>query len=147
MKNPLHTLASIRNVLSIRTVLSIRNFLSIRTVLLAGLFLIVGQACYFDNEKELYGIAVPCDTLAVSYSTEIQGIITDNCQGCHNNLSASGNLNLESTASRTANIAKILDRIGRSAGDPLVMPTAGPMPSCQINKIRAWSNQGLPTNN
>ncbi len=141
MKNPLHTLASIRNVLSIQTVLSMR------TVLLAGLFLIVGQACYFDNEKELYGIAVPCDTLAVSYSTEIQGIITNNCQGCHNNQSASGNLNLESTASRTANIDKILDRIGRSAGDPLVMPTAGPMPSCQINKIRAWSNQGLPTNN
>jgi hypothetical protein len=27
------------------------------------------------------------------------------------------------------------------------MPTSGPMPSCQINKIRAWSNQGLPTNN
>jgi hypothetical protein len=118
-----------------------------RTVLLAGLFLIVGQACYYDNEKELYGITVPCDTLAVSYSTEIQGIITNNCQGCHNNQSASGNLNLESTSSRTANIAKILDRIGRSAGDPLVMPTSGPMPSCHINKIRAWSNQGLPTNN
>jgi hypothetical protein len=29
----------------------------------------------------------------------------------------------------------------------LVMPTSGPMPSCHINKIRAWSNQGLPTNN
>jgi hypothetical protein len=135
MKNPLHTLASIRTVLSIRA------------VLLAGLFLIMGQACYYDNEKELYGTAVPCDTLAVSYSTEIQGIITNNCQGCHNNQSASGNLNLESIASRTANIAKILDRIGRSAGDPLVMPTSGPMSTCNINKIRAWSNQGLPTNN
>ena len=135
MKNPLHTLASIRTVLSIRA------------VLLAGLFLIMGQACYYDNEKELYGTAVPCDTLAVSYSTEIQGIITNNCQGCHNNQSASGNLNLESTASRTANIARILDRIGRSAGDPLVMPTSGPMSTCNINKIRAWSNQGLPTNN
>lgn len=141
MKNPLPTLSSVRTVLSIRTILSMR------TVLLAGLFLMVGQACYYDNEKELYGITVPCDTLAVSYSTEIQGIITNNCQGCHNNQSASGNLNLESTASRTANIAKILDRIGRSAGDPLVMPTSGPMPSCHINKIRAWSNQGLPTNN
>ena len=135
MKNPLHPLVSIRTVLSIRA------------VLLAGLFLIMGQACYYDNEKELYGTAVPCDTLAVSYSTEIQGIITNNCQGCHNNQSASGNLNLESTASRTANIAKILDRIGRSAGDPLVMPTSGPMSTCNINKIRAWSNQGLPTNN
>lgn len=135
MKNPLHTPASIRTVLSIRA------------ALLAGLFLIMGQACYYDNEKELYGTAVPCDTLAVSYSTEIQGIITNNCQGCHNNQSASGNLNLESTASRTANIAKILDRIGRSAGDPLVMPTSGPMSTCNINKIRAWSNQGLPTNN
>ena len=135
MKNPLHPLVSIRTVLSIRA------------VLLAGLFLIMGQACYYDNEKELYGTAVPCDTLAVSYSTEIQGIITNNCQGCHNNQSASGNLNLESTASRTANIAKILDRIGLSAGAPGVMPTSGPMSTCNINKIRAWSNQGLPTNN
>jgi hypothetical protein len=29
----------------------------------------------------------------------------------------------------------------------LVMPTSGPMSTCNINKIRAWSNQGLPTNN
>ncbi|MFM9060427.1 MAG: hypothetical protein ACKOQP_02030 [Bacteroidota bacterium] len=110
--------------------------------------LMVGMSgCYFDNEKDLYGIATPCDTSAVSYANDIQGIITNNCQGCHNNQSASGNLNLESTASRTANINKILTRITRPSGDPLVMPTSGPMPACQINKIRAWSNQGLPTNN
>lgn len=105
------------------------------------------QACYYDNETDLYGVPTPCDTLNLSYTGEIKGILTNNCQGCHNNASPSGNLNLESDASRTANIAKIIDRISRPAGDPLVMPTSGPMPSCNIQKIKAWQNQGLSTTN
>jgi len=105
------------------------------------------QACYYDNEQDLYGIPTPCDTLNLSYTAEIKGIITNNCQGCHNNASQSGNLNLESDASRVTNITKIIDRISRPAGDPLVMPTAGPMSSCNIHKIKAWQNQGLSTTN
>jgi hypothetical protein len=105
------------------------------------------QACYYDNEQDLYGIPTPCDTLSLSYNAEIKGIITNNCQGCHNNASASGNLNLESDASRVANIAKIIERISLPANDPRVMPTSGPMPSCNIEKIKAWRNQGLSITN
>ncbi len=109
--------------------------------------IVLMQACYYDNEQDLYGVPTPCDTLNLSYTAEIKGIITNNCQSCHNNTSASGNLNLESDSSRVANIANIIDRISRPVGDPLGMPTSGPMNSCNIHKIKAWRNQGLSTTN
>jgi hypothetical protein len=105
------------------------------------------QACYYDNEIDLYGIPTPCDTLNLSYTAEIKGIISNNCQPCHNYASQQGNLNLEFDSSRVANIDKIIDRISRPAGDPGLMPMSGPMPSCNIQKIKAWRNQGLSITN
>jgi len=129
------------------TMLNLKRFPRVIALLLIPANIVWMQACYYDNEQDLYGVPAPCDTLNLSYTAEIKGILTNNCQECHNNTSASGNLNLESDSARVTNIAEIIDRISRPASDPLVMPTSGPMSSCNIQKIKAWRNQGLSITN
>jgi len=135
---------AVANHLSIMNTIRIPRSLSLLLISVANAIL---HSCYYDNEQNLYGVPAPCDTFNVSYTAEIKGIINENCKNCHNNTSASGNLNLESDLSRVHNIDSIISRISLPAGNPKVMPTSGPMPSCNIQKIKAWRNQGLSITN
>ena len=113
------------------------------------LVLIFGtSSCYYDDYETLYGNAAACDTSAVTFSQDIDALISQNCEGCHNGMSANGGLILsghQNTAAAALN-GSLIDRTTRSAGDPLLMPPGGALSDCDISKLQAWIGQGAPNN-
>ena len=104
--------------------------------------------CSYDNSIDSYGNITACDTAAVTFSQDIDALISQNCEGCHNGMSANGGLILSShqnTAAAALN-GSLIDRTTRSAGDPLLMPPGGALGDCDISKLRAWIAQGAPNN-
>ncbi len=123
------------------------------TKLLKSLALLISvgvltTSCYYDNYEDLYGNATNCDTAAVTFSQDINAIIGQNCEGCHNGASASGGLNLSGhqNISTSALSGAIMDRTTRTAGDPLLMPPGQALSDCDQSKLRAWINAGAPNN-
>jgi hypothetical protein len=106
------------------------------------------SSCYFDNYEDLYGNVNACDTSAVTFSQDIKMLIGQNCEGCHNGASASGGLNLagHQNISNSALSGAIMDRVTRTAGDPLLMPPGQALSECDQSKLRTWINEGAPNN-
>ena len=106
------------------------------------------SSCYYDDYETLYGNAGACDTAAVTFSQDIKALIGQNCEGCHNGMSANGGLILSGHQNTSASAlnGSLIDRMTRSAGDPLLMPPGGALGDCDISKLRAWILQGAPDN-
>ena len=101
-------------------------------------------SCTYNKENELYGLT--CDTTNVRYSVEIKNLVSVSCLGCHNGQDSQGGVNLETyelvkeSVDKKEFLESVIDEM-----DP--MPKGGPrLPSCRINQIRAWINQGAPNN-
>lgn len=112
------------------------------------LALVTMQACYYDNEVDLYP-AVPgggCDTTALSFNTEVWPIIESRCTSCHSGSFPQGNLALTNHSQVVGALADIRDRINRDQGDALLMPQGAKMDACSISKIEAWARQGALNN-
>ena len=114
------------------------------------LMLIVATAlsvpsCYYDNEEDLYG-GVTCDTVAVSYTSDIVPILSNSCYGCHDasSYTISGsqfdNYNLIKTL---VSDGKLVNRTN-DASNP--MPPTELMDDCNRNLIKAWVAAGAPNN-
>ena len=101
-------------------------------------------ACYYDNERDLYGIG-NCDTTAVSYIADIRPIVDGNCISCH----APGGERETSpllTYAELKQYADTRDIVGRTNGSTSLMPPSGKMSSCNVALIAAWVNAGAPNN-
>ena len=101
-------------------------------------------ACYYDNEKDLYGTG-NCDTTAVSYIADIKPIVDANCISCH----APGGQQETSpmvTYDELKKYADTRDIVNRTNGSSSLMPPSGKMNSCNIALIEAWVNAGAPNN-
>lgn len=102
--------------------------------------------CYWDNEEDLYGTDLACDTVGIRYSVEIKAIIQDNCNSCHTASSATYSGISYETYDQFRTVAlngKLLDRINNQAAP---MPQTGLMSVCNRQKIEAWVNAGAPNN-
>lgn len=100
-------------------------------------------SCYYDNEVEQYGTTV-CDTVALSFSQDIQPIINASCITCH----APGG-EQESTPFTTYEEIKLYTDgalVERIQGIGGIMPPSGAISSCNQLKIAAWVNAGAPNN-
>ncbi len=110
---------------------------------------VVSAACVYNNAEEMIkDLPKECNLDAVSFNEEIAQIINQNCGSCHGATFPSGGLSLTNYTqiSAAANSGIIMNRISRSPGDPLLMPTTGKMSSCNIDKIDAWIKAGAPNN-
>jgi len=115
------------------------------TLIMTAIGIISQTACYYDNEEEQYGVTT-CDTVAISYSADIQPIIQANCISCH----APGGQQ-ESSPFTTYDGLKLYT-LNREIADRVVgkngalMPPSGAMSTCNQLKIEAWVNAGAPNN-
>ncbi len=106
--------------------------------------LLFTTSCYYDNKEELYpntfGGTSTCDTTNQKYSTGINTIINNNCAsaGCH--VVGAQSPDLSSYQKVKDNIARVKVR----AIDQKTMPAAAPLSVCDINKLTAWINAGMP---
>ena len=108
------------------------------------------NACDYDSEEDLFGND-SCDTESISYENDIAPIIAGNCTSCHSGGTPSGNLDLAdfeivAESAQNSSYSGLLNRIGRSEGEPGAMPTSYKLTQCQIDQINAWVEQGALDN-
>ncbi len=106
---------------------------------LAGL-----QACYWDNEEELYPAVVECDTTNVTYSGTVAVILDGSCVSCHNSTFAQGGVVVDNYDD-----LKVVVGNGRFWGAINHEDGYSPMPQnlpklneCDLKKIRTWIDEG-----
>ncbi|MFC2114672.1 c-type cytochrome domain-containing protein [Bacteroidota bacterium] len=89
-----------------------------------------------------------CDTVNVTFSKTITGIINTNCVGCHRKSNPSGNVILENYTDISS-----LGKDGRLYGAVANLAGYIPMPyqsykleDCKITQIKKWIDDGTPNN-
>jgi len=129
----------------------VRRTIKIRSLLL--LITLISYGCYFDNEEDLYPNLGNCDTTNVTYALTIAPIIQFSCYSCHSTAQApvsGNNIDLEGHTHLTGYITLhqqlFMDAI-RHTGSAVPMPiNGGSLTSCDIKRIQAWMNAGMPNN-
>ncbi len=108
------------------------------------------SSCYYDNREELYQNfqQTQCDTSVTTFAAVILPILQDNCatSGCHvgNNPQSGLDFSTYDDAQLTATDGRLVGRITGSSGP--IMPPGGPLPNCEIEKIKRWVNKGARNN-
>ncbi len=126
------------------------------SIFILTLFVCIGlTGCYYDTEEELYpdsGSTI-CDTVSVSYATDIAPIFNTKCSvpGCHAGVNAAAGIALETyvgvKAYLDADKARFISSIiwdGNASNMP--KGASSKMSDCNINTIRAWINASYPNN-
>lgn len=117
-----------------------------------GIFVFSIQSCYYDNEEELYPeITNGCDTTDVTYSNNIQKIISSRCLGCHSDASYyeyGGGVALEGyeNVKVSADNGGLLGTITHNPDYTAMPKGASKMDDCKIEQIKIWIEDGAKNN-
>ena len=108
------------------------------------------SGCYYDVAEKLYpnnGTAT-CDTVTVTFTLSVNGILQQNCINCHNSSTTSGNVNLEGfTHVKTyADNGKLMGVIRHSTGFVSMPQGANKLSDCEIATIQKSITNGTPNN-
>lgn len=92
--------------------------------------------------------AAGCETANVKFSTFIQPLIVNRCQGCHNNASTGGNIFLRNYAEikATALNGSLYGSVSHAAGYSAMPKVGARLSSCELAKIQAWIDAGAQQN-
>ena len=104
--------------------------------------------CYYDNEEDLYPIAMVCDTIYVTYSGTIAPIMANNCNTCHSSGAASGGIVTDNYDDLKINAdnGRLWGAVNHDEGY-VPMPQNGPkLNECNLAKIRIWIDEGALNN-
>ena len=106
------------------------------------------NACYYDNEEDLYPTTAECVTDSMSFKNDIFPIINNNCVGCHNSGALQGGITMETYEQLTPYIesGSLLGSIKHQSGYSAMPKDAEKMTTCQISKIEQWIFQGAQDN-
>jgi mono/diheme cytochrome c family protein len=109
-----------------------------------GLF----SSCYYDKSELVYPPnATPCDTLAVSYRSDVLSIISSNCYSCHSGDASGGaGLKLDSYANLKMMSGALVQVLQHDPGYAQMPKNGGKLSDCNIAKIRTWVRNGSPDN-
>lgn len=114
--------------------------------LFAIALIIAFSSCVSNKEEDLPKTPNSCDTLSMSYATDIASLFENNqCLNCHSTQTATAGIILDNYQSVVNNADKIYPAISWPAGFPgsKQMPVGGPKVSqCEIDQFAAWMNQG-----
>jgi len=90
----------------------------------------------------------PCDTSAVSFSSDVQPILSTHCNGCHSGSAPQGGISLTSHQGVMAvvNANRLVGAVEQKPGFS-AMPKSQPrMADCKVALIRNWVAQGALNN-
>lgn len=121
-----------------------------KAVVFGGLVLLAlsFNACYYDKEELVYPKST-CDTVAVSYKTNIASIISANCYSCHSGTAENGaGIQLDSydNLKNMAIFGPLLQVVRHDAGFAQMPKGGSKLSDCNIAKIRIWVEAGAPDN-
>lgn len=120
----------------------------IKTLLVLTSVLLI-SACYWDNVETLLPEGAQCDTVDVSFASDVIPILENNCYGCHSNSNAPsfGNgLSLEDYEDVSAMADRMIGAMNHNSGFPPMPQGAEKLDSCKIETFEAWVNQGSLNN-
>ncbi|HHH52285.1 MAG TPA: hypothetical protein ENK91_01380 [Bacteroidetes bacterium] len=123
-----------------------------KIVLILSLLVVGLQACYYDNEEELYpSVDTGCNLENVTFSGTISGILSSRCLGCHGNATASSygdGIKLEDyqDVKNAADGGRLLGAVKHEQGYSKMPLGSAKMDDCKISQIEAWINAGSPNN-
>lgn len=111
-------------------------------------FVVALAGCYYDVEEVLYPEEGVCFSGTVSYSNDIEPIISGKCYACHSVGSTISTIILEEheNIKKYAEDGSLYGAVSHSVGySP--MPQGGAMlPDCDLEKINEWVQNGAPNN-
>jgi len=109
-----------------------------------GLFVL--DACYYDNEQELYPGA--CDTSVTTYEAAVLPIIVDNCYGCHSASANLGGVNIEGYEALSPYLedGSFACSVNWDAGCSPMPKNLSQLSSCNLTIINAWIEGGALDN-
>lgn len=112
--------------------------------------LVIMTSCYYDSEENLYPgtSGNNCDTTNVTFSGTIQPILQSNCNSCHNsNVAEAGVVTENYEGLLPAVTSGVFWKAVNHEPGVTPMPYQGnKLPQCELDKIRAWINNGAPNN-
>ena len=121
--------------------------------ILFSTFAIVGMLCWLvscskESADRLAGNSATCDTTNVSYSGQVLPILQDNCYTCHSGSNPVSGIELSDFSVLQSHVKNgDLKSAVTHTGSVIPMPYGLPMlPSCEVNTIVAWVNQGALNN-
>ncbi|HRH37415.1 MAG TPA: hypothetical protein PK760_03670 [Flavobacteriales bacterium] len=116
--------------------------------MLVSMVMMATSGCYYDNEEYLYPNTF-CDTVGVTYQSQIAAIIQTNCatnSQCHvaggDGTGDFTNMSDLQTAALDGSLIGSVDQTGTNSA----MPPGGKLPSCTITKLKIWVARGAQTN-
>ena len=116
-------------------------------LLIAGLLLF---SCESKSEEEVFPpkVSQNCDTLNVTFSSTVKGILDSRCNGCHDATNASGGVVLDNYASVKVQVdnTKLLSSIKHDGNASQMPKDQNKLPDCEIQKIERWILNGSPNN-
>jgi len=118
-------------------------------ILATALTVLSFESCYYDKAELLYPNSnLPCDTTTVvQFSTDVLPVMNASCNlgGCHNTVSASSGVILDTYAGiRTQ---ALNGRLMGSVNSTGTMPKgASKLNNCTLAKIQKWIDAGTPNN-
>ncbi|MDX1683965.1 MAG: hypothetical protein R3275_01950 [Saprospiraceae bacterium] len=108
--------------------------------ILMGLLIV---ACSKDDDDEPM---TGCDTENITYTNTVSDIFNMNCtfSGCHSSGSVNGSLATYDDAVNFVQNRPIIMALRREPGVEPMPRNMDKLPSCTIDKIEAWINDGTP---
>ncbi len=118
-----------------------------KKLLILSLALSLFSACVYENEEEAYRTG--CNTDNIRYSDNVVRILADyGCAGCHNDMFASGGVNLEGHANvkTVVDNGRLMGSIRHEQGFFQMPRNQVKMRDCDIDKLQAWIDEGALNN-
>jgi hypothetical protein len=113
------------------------------------LLILISSSCIWENEETLFPDSELCDTLEVSYTSDVVPILVNNCYACHSNANApsfASGLALEDHPDVSAASPLVLGAIKHADGFVPMPKDADQLDSCSIGVVEAWIHSGSPDN-
>ena len=120
-----------------------------KPIILLMMGMIAVSSCYRDVEELLYPANGNCNTNGVTFSATVVSLLQNNgCLGCHSGAAPSGNISLEgyNNVRVVAQNGKLFGAINHSPGFSAMPQGGNKMSTCNINKIKAWIDDGFLNN-
>ena len=103
------------------------------------------SSCYYDNYDDLATEPGVCDTLSMTYTSDIGPIMSQHCISCHGGAAPAGNISLENynDVKASADNGSLLGTMDHASGWSAMPKNQAKLEVCTISKVSAWINQGV----